>query len=514
MKTAMTVRRSRSVHPAAALLGAWGALCLFIGMPEEGCGGRPTGSEEGPLTVQGLEVVAEGGKYGETDLAWDKSGRVFVSFRQRCDGQEGSPNRVIVYRTRSGDGWREPCQVTSSLSDVDKHRLGVVGGEVWVLWLERAPEGDFPLKAALCVPWGTRLVCTLLDSADWFPLAVCWTSQALYVAASEGRVGYNWGFRIFKKEEGGPFVSLPFRWAWYWDDTGGMACEGKQTVHLPGQAGSSLGYLVSPDGGGTWLMQKVPEFRPRVYKPKVAVLGTLRVLVWLESSAQGLFADRLVAASSKDGEKWSPTVLLAASQPSEIILEPELVSGSRSFLVVFWQEGRFFQGQMKCCYSVFDGHSWSGPFLFAPDSAVDISTPRGRIDPVSDVVHLSYSAVYPSGREVVWYATARVSSTGVEPERPSAAPRGLALRSVYPNPFNTSVTIPLCVPADAEGVLEVVDALGRTVAVVWQGRGSGEWREARWDSRGAEGLPAPSGLYLLRLRTDVSVVSQKVALVR
>ncbi|MDZ7414098.1 MAG: T9SS type A sorting domain-containing protein [candidate division KSB1 bacterium] len=513
MYLAGVCREKRVRFLAAALLGGWGAL-VSPSLAVE-CGSepsRPVLSQE-MLALENMEVVTEGGSYGVTDLVRDLSGRVYVSFLLHGDCPEGLPNCALAWMVRSGNAWEGPILVTSCVNFVYQHRLAMAGRDVLLLWIERDVQENMPLRVALCVPGGTPQPYTLLDSSQVIPLAAAWTSRALYVAAREGRVGYNWGFRIFKKEEGGPFVSLPFRWAWYWDDTGGMACEGKQTVHLPGQAGSSLGYLVSPDGGGTWLMQKVPEFRPRVYKPKVAVLGTLRVLVWLESSAQGLFADRLVAASSKDGEKWSPTVLLAASQPSEIILEPELVSGSRSFLVVFWQEGRFFQGQMRCCYSVFDGHSWSGPFLFAPDSAVDISTPRGRIDPVSDVVHLSYSAVYPSGREVVWYATARVSSTGVEPERPWAAPRGLALRSAYPNPFNTSVTIPLCVPADAEGVLEVVDALGRTVAVVWQGRGSSEWREARWDGR-AEGLPAPSGLYLLRLRTDVSVVSQKVALVR
>jgi hypothetical protein len=324
-------------------------------------------------------------------------------------------------------------------------------------------------------------------------------------------LGYNWGFRIFRKEEGGPFVSLPFRWAWYWEDTGGMACEGKQTVHLPGQTGTSLGYLVSSDEGRTWVMQKVPEFRPRVYKPKVALLGSLRVLVWLESSRHPLFADCLVAATSKDGSTWGPTVTLATAQPSEIILEPEVVTGSRSFLLVFWHEGNFFQqGGMRCQYSVFDGHSWSDPFVFAPDSAWDISTPRGRIDPVSDVVHLSYSAVYPSGREVVWYATARWATTSVEPDRRSSLPHSLALGFAYPNPFNAGLTVSLQVPAETEATLEVFDLAGRRVAVAWQGRGSGDWTEVRWDGRTAEGVAAPSGLYLLRLSTETSAVRQKV----
>ncbi len=474
-------------------------------------GGSPGG--QGVLVVERQEVVAEGGPYGETDIVTDRSDRVHLSFFQRVQCPDDEATAALFWAVRSGDGWEVLWPVTRCMNMLSGHRLALAGGEVLLTWIECPPDDDFAVRVAAWRPNGMPEVYTLLDSSSSIPLAVAWSARTLYLVANENRLGYNWVFRVYRKEEGKPFVSLPFYWARYWLDTGGLACD-KEVVHLPGQVGKSLGYLVSPDGGQSWELQGVPEFRGGVYKPKVALLGKLRILVWLESSQAGLFADRLVAATSKDGQSWSSPTVLAAPPSSEIILEPELVIGSRSFLLVFWEEGGFFRGLMRCYYRVFDGQTWSGPFPFPADSAMNISTPRGRIEPLSGLVHLSYSALYPSGRDVVWYVTARLLRSGVEPAPLSVEPPPLALGLAYPNPCNGVVTVPVRVPMDAEGEVKVVDAVGRRVAVVWQGRGCGQWTEVRWDGRSAEGVAAPSGLYLVRLRTGASVVTQKVALLR
>ena len=481
-------------------------------------GGTGSGAQRWPETaLQGLrleylEVIAEGCSYGDADVISAPSGALYVAFREGapCAGLERGC--AISYKVRPQSQWAEQERVTAELFTA-RHRLGLAGAEVLLVWLEQDWEWVHRLKAALCPPHGPPEVSTLLDTSTITPLAVAWAGKTLYVVASDWRPGRT-GTKIFRKNEGEPFLSVPFPWERTLLDTGGLTCEKDGTIHLPGEIGGNLCYLLSPDGGQTWNLKKLPQFHPPVNKPKNALVDKLRLLVWLESSSGGLFADRLVAASSRDGEAWSSPTVLAASSPQQVILEPELVTGKRSPLLVFWSQGDFFAPAMRCYYSVFDGQSWSGPFVFAPDSAVDISTPRGRIDPTSQLVHLSYSALYPSGRDVVWYATARLTTAPVELPEHQVAPRPLALGAPYPNPFNAVVSVPFQVPTGAACVLELCDISGRTVRVIWRGLGSGERQLAHWDGHTAAGGVAPSGVYLLRLVAEGTEATRKVVLVR
>jgi len=356
-------------------------------------------------------------------------------------------------------------------------------------------------------------VSVLIDSCGWIPFAVGWGKEALYIAACREGL-WDWGFRVFKKEPGAPFVSLPFPYAKSLSaDVCNLAAT-KGAVHMPADVAGNLAYLFSPDGGQSWLWQGLPEYRPKVFKPKIALLGRLRVLVWVEGAEGGLWADRLVAATSRDGQQWSRTVELRRVAPQEVVLEPEIVSGGRDFLLVFWSEGRFFQREMRKCYTVFDGTTWSAPVRFLPDSAVEISIPRGRIDAATNAIHLSYSALYPSGREVVCYGLARLVSTKVETEAGSPPGVSLLLGPAYPNPFNSAVTVSFELPPGVEGVLEAVDATGRRVAVLWKGCGKGVCEQARWEGESAEGEAVSSGLYLLRLTAGRAVATRKVVLLR
>ncbi len=99
------------------------------------------------------------------------------------------------------------------------------------------------------------------------------------------------------------------------------------------------------------------------------------------------------------------------------------------------------------------------------------------------------------------------SGTGV----PDGAgrPVGYRLDPAYPNPFNSSVTLRIAIPAAGPVRIEVVDMAGRTVAVPTDGRyGPG-------DHTITFSAPAlPSGTYIVRMTAGPFSQSRKILLIR
>ncbi|MDH7516054.1 MAG: FlgD immunoglobulin-like domain containing protein [Bacteroidota bacterium] len=84
-------------------------------------------------------------------------------------------------------------------------------------------------------------------------------------------------------------------------------------------------------------------------------------------------------------------------------------------------------------------------------------------------------------------------------------PPTVGLEQIYPNPVDIGapVLIPYTLAVPASVTLEIVDALGRRVALLSDGltRDAGRY-EATWDGRDASG-PAPAGMYFARFRADI-----------
>jgi major membrane immunogen (membrane-anchored lipoprotein) len=80
-----------------------------------------------------------------------------------------------------------------------------------------------------------------------------------------------------------------------------------------------------------------------------------------------------------------------------------------------------------------------------------------------------------------------------------ALPGDLRLLQNYPNPFNAGTRLALSLPGNAPVRLEIVDAAGRRVRTLLEGRlGPGD-HVVRWDGRDDRGLEVPSGVLLVRL---------------
>ncbi len=85
-------------------------------------------------------------------------------------------------------------------------------------------------------------------------------------------------------------------------------------------------------------------------------------------------------------------------------------------------------------------------------------------------------------------------------------PTSVALDAIWPNPFNPLATIRFGLPADAVATVDVVDVLGRRVAVI----DAGARRSAGWHTVQFDGSRLASGVYFVRLaaggRLDVKSV--------
>jgi len=89
-------------------------------------------------------------------------------------------------------------------------------------------------------------------------------------------------------------------------------------------------------------------------------------------------------------------------------------------------------------------------------------------------------------------------------------PKTLYLDQNYPNPFNPTTTVRYHLPATSVVHLEVFDSAGRRVKTLLQGerRSAGE-HELVFDA-----TELSSGVYILRLKTDLGIASRKLTLIK
>ncbi|MCA9733866.1 T9SS type A sorting domain-containing protein [candidate division KSB1 bacterium] len=93
-------------------------------------------------------------------------------------------------------------------------------------------------------------------------------------------------------------------------------------------------------------------------------------------------------------------------------------------------------------------------------------------------------------------------------------PSRFALFQNYPNPFNPETKIRYSLPSSAHTTLEVVDVLGRRIALLVDERQQpGEYLVA-WDGTNNAGLEMASGVYLLKLKSNDRAVVRKLVLAK
>jgi len=99
-------------------------------------------------------------------------------------------------------------------------------------------------------------------------------------------------------------------------------------------------------------------------------------------------------------------------------------------------------------------------------------------------------------------------SVSVGGERPPA-PRGFALASPYPNPFNGTARFQFSLDRAGDAAITLHDLAGRRVADIANG-----WFEAGINAGVIRASDLPAGVYLLKLDSDNRTALQKIVLVK
>jgi len=90
----------------------------------------------------------------------------------------------------------------------------------------------------------------------------------------------------------------------------------------------------------------------------------------------------------------------------------------------------------------------------------------------------------------------------------------LALQPAWPNPANPAVTIRYRAAPVENITIRIVDLRGRLVRELYQGPGTGDWRNIIWNGQTDRGTAAASGLYFIRLDNGTRALRQRVVLAR
>lgn len=93
-------------------------------------------------------------------------------------------------------------------------------------------------------------------------------------------------------------------------------------------------------------------------------------------------------------------------------------------------------------------------------------------------------------------------------------PLGFDLLANYPNPFNPSTTIVYDVALRGSVTLTVYDVLGREVRTLVNDLREAGRHEVRWDGRTDAGVQAPSGMYIVQVRSASSARSISMMLLK
>ncbi|MCF7809599.1 T9SS type A sorting domain-containing protein [bacterium] len=95
------------------------------------------------------------------------------------------------------------------------------------------------------------------------------------------------------------------------------------------------------------------------------------------------------------------------------------------------------------------------------------------------------------------------------PELDAPVPNEYRISSVYPNPFNPTVSIAFDIPEQSEIVLNVFDMNGRLVEQLNQGDFKAGQHHISWDAQNQ-----PAGIYLFQLKAGNTVMITKAALIK
>ena len=105
-------------------------------------------------------------------------------------------------------------------------------------------------------------------------------------------------------------------------------------------------------------------------------------------------------------------------------------------------------------------------------------------------------------------------SSGTVDVEPAPSAGALALAPVVPTPARGAATLRFTLPAPGPVRLGIVDARGRRIAVLVDGARDAGTHTVRWSGTDDRGVPAPPGVYFVRLEAGGETVARRFPLMR
>ncbi|MCD4691330.1 MAG: T9SS type A sorting domain-containing protein, partial [Calditrichales bacterium] len=103
--------------------------------------------------------------------------------------------------------------------------------------------------------------------------------------------------------------------------------------------------------------------------------------------------------------------------------------------------------------------------------------------------------------------------TGIVRDDRNQLPTGFNLGN-YPNPFNPATTISYRLPTAGVVELTIYSILGEKVQTLLNIYQPDGYHKIIWDGMNAQGVKAPSGIYIYRLTSGKSMISKKMVLIK
>ncbi|RMD91867.1 MAG: T9SS C-terminal target domain-containing protein [Calditrichaeota bacterium] len=128
--------------------------------------------------------------------------------------------------------------------------------------------------------------------------------------------------------------------------------------------------------------------------------------------------------------------------------------------------------------------------------------------------YIIFSHNAPSSPDSVFVQGIGSPTVGIAQDYTGNVPTAFRLYQNYPNPFNPTTTLRFDVPKGSQVSIRVYDVLGREVKTLVNRKYQPGSHAVAWDGRDRNGLPLPSGEYLVRLQAGEFVAVKKVLLLK
>jgi len=93
-------------------------------------------------------------------------------------------------------------------------------------------------------------------------------------------------------------------------------------------------------------------------------------------------------------------------------------------------------------------------------------------------------------------------------------PSEVELKMNYPNPFNSSTTIPIELPEESFVEVAIYNILGEKIAILFEGIKSSGYHDIHWNGMNQFGRPVSSGIYFASVHFGQKIYNQKIMLLK